>query len=353
MVAWGATVIAMVLGAVAAVFLLFVRRAKNSKHSEGEGRGEDGKQDKEVTFGAFPRPPHGANTPTDWRARGRQQAPNGATGGQKAPRGVTGADSGTLAPSLPSSSSSGSASTLSPNEDSNGVLTFDGFTRPPLGIRVVCVSDTHGKHRNVDVPPGDVLVHAGDWTHFGKRNDADDLNTWLGELAADRALGFQHIVVVNGNHECNAGWKREAASILSNATLLIDEHRTLQVRAGGRDNAASASASDSAQGNVVELKIHGTQFFWPMTTRNPHYALVPPSTDVLVCHGPCRGMADGGGGCDELLKLAQRRRPRLVVSGHVHGAHGSARNADTLFVNAACCGSGVYAIRQQATVVDL
>lgn len=34
--------------------------------------------------------------------------------------------------------------------------------RPSLGLRVVCVSDTHGRHRNVVVPDGDVLIHAGD-----------------------------------------------------------------------------------------------------------------------------------------------------------------------------------------------
>lgn len=33
--------------------------------------------------------------------------------------------------------------------------------RQPLGLTVVCVSDTHGLHRKIDVPDGDVLIHAG------------------------------------------------------------------------------------------------------------------------------------------------------------------------------------------------
>jgi uncharacterized protein YijF (DUF1287 family) len=28
-------------------------------------------------------------------------------------------------------------------------------------VRVVMISDTHGKHRDLDVPHGDILIHAG------------------------------------------------------------------------------------------------------------------------------------------------------------------------------------------------
>lgn len=38
-------------------------------------------------------------------------------------------------------------------------------------MRVVCISDTHGLHEtlqeNVDIPEGDLLIHAGDFTDTG------------------------------------------------------------------------------------------------------------------------------------------------------------------------------------------
>ena len=34
-------------------------------------------------------------------------------------------------------------------------------------LSIVCISDTHGKHRSLVVPDGDVLVHAGDITSKG------------------------------------------------------------------------------------------------------------------------------------------------------------------------------------------
>lgn len=67
---------------------------------------------------------------------------------------------------------------------------------PPLGLRLVCVSDTHGRHRNVNVPPGDILIHAGDFTHFGKETDVTDFNDWLGEQ------DHSHKIVINGGW-CN------------------------------------------------------------------------------------------------------------------------------------------------------
>jgi hypothetical protein len=44
----------------------------------------------------------------------------------------------------------------------------------------VCMSDTHELHRELDVPHGDILIHAGDFTTFSKSATAIlDFNEWL------------------------------------------------------------------------------------------------------------------------------------------------------------------------------
>lgn len=63
--------------------------------------------------------------------------------------------------------------------------------RPP--IRVVCISDTHDAV--VDVPPGDVLVHAGDLTNAGSAADIQRQLDWL------KGLPHRVKVVVAGNHD--------------------------------------------------------------------------------------------------------------------------------------------------------
>lgn len=68
--------------------------------------------------------------------------------------------------------------------------------RPPKGqkpIRVVCISDTH--EQTVDIPPGDVLIHAGDLTDSGLARDIQAQIDWL--AAQPHAVK----VVVAGNHD--------------------------------------------------------------------------------------------------------------------------------------------------------
>lgn len=38
-------------------------------------------------------------------------------------------------------------------------------------MRVVCVSDTHGAHEQLDVPDGDVFIHAGDFSDGAQAQD--------------------------------------------------------------------------------------------------------------------------------------------------------------------------------------
>ena len=88
---------------------------------------------------------------------------------------------------------------------------------PKLGKKIVILSDTHGQHRRLDcVPDGDILIHAGDWTRFGNKEDVVDFNEWLGTLP------HRYILCVEGNHEYNASWMKsgETGALLSNAIFL-------------------------------------------------------------------------------------------------------------------------------------
>src|ERR1035441_113914 len=63
-------------------------------------------------------------------------------------------------------------------------------------LTIVAISDTHELHREVEVPPGDLLVHAGDFSMFSKSASAIlDFNEWLGELP------HRWKILVPGNHE--------------------------------------------------------------------------------------------------------------------------------------------------------
>ncbi len=56
-------------------------------------------------------------------------------------------------------------------------------SRSSSTLRIVLLGDTHQLHREVEVPDGDILIHAGDFTMFSKSMNAiTGFNAWLGEL---------------------------------------------------------------------------------------------------------------------------------------------------------------------------
>ena len=62
-------------------------------------------------------------------------------------------------------------------------------------IRIVCVSDTHSLVENVqppfNIPEGDILIHAGDFTNQGNLDKVKEFNSWLGSLP------HKHKIVTN------------------------------------------------------------------------------------------------------------------------------------------------------------
>jgi hypothetical protein len=66
-------------------------------------------------------------------------------------------------------------------------------------LTIVCISDTHELHRELDVPDGDILIHAGDFTMFSRSPNAiRDFDAWLGELPhrhklLEPVMNFMHL----------------------------------------------------------------------------------------------------------------------------------------------------------------
>ena len=182
-------------------------------------------------------------------------------------------------------------------------------------MRIVAISDTHGMHASMVLPMGDILLHGGDWTRFGRQDDAIDFNHWLGTLP------HPHKYVIFGNHEANAPWRDQAAQLLSNAKLLCDSGVDIE-------RAQTIGHSDvTGSETIAPLRIWGTDFYWPVEEPSffqPPFGRIPTGLDVLLTHGPPTSAVDGGAGCGFLRTHVARARPRAVVCGHIHQAHGVA-----------------------------
>jgi len=209
-------------------------------------------------------------------------------------------------------------------------------------MRLVCLSDTHLRTGRLDVPAGDVLLHAGDLTERGEGHEVREALAWLASLP------HHHKVLIAGNHDFLFEQEPEAARALlaefPSLTYLQDSEATV----GG-------------------LRVWGSpwqpRFFdWAFNLDRGEplarvWARIPSGVDVLLTHGPPAGILDRTTdgrlvGCADLLAAVRRARPRLHVFGHIHEAYGRLDRDGTAFVNASTC-DRLYRPVHPPIVVDL
>jgi Icc-related predicted phosphoesterase len=191
---------------------------------------------------------------------------------------------------------------------------------------LVIMGDTHEIHQEVEVPGGDLLIFTGDLSMFSKNMSAiEDFNDWLGELPHRWKL------VIPGNHEFFLEAAPHNRSILSNATVLIDE--------------AISIHGLKIYGSPV-TPLGGGAFGMPSSEeRARHWARIPDDVDVLVTHGPPRRILDLSPGQHEhagdpelMSRVKELTSLRLHCFGHIHGGYGMLEQDGVLFVNAALMG---------------
>ncbi|NIM95851.1 MAG: metallophosphoesterase [Anaerolineales bacterium] len=191
-------------------------------------------------------------------------------------------------------------------------------------MKIVAISDTHGKHWNLDVPNGDILIHAGDLTTTGILEDVEDFNGFLGEQPHPAKI------VVAGNHDfCFEREPEKSAALLTNAIYLQDQ----AVEIGG-------------------IRFYGSPwqpwfFDWAFNLkRGPEirakWDLISEGTEVLITHAAPYGCGDRTSrgqhmGCRDLLDVVESIRPRVHIFGHIHEGVGMMVNEHTTFINASIC----------------
>lgn len=190
-------------------------------------------------------------------------------------------------------------------------------------MQVVCISDTHGQHHNIDIPTGDVLIHAGDFSRTGTWHEIDDFLLWYSELP------HKHKIFIAGNHD--KAFEREKEKIIQ-----------------------------KVPSNIIYLEDSGVQiedmYFWgsPYTPKffnwsfgkdrgkeiAAYWQKIPLHTNVLITHGPPKNILDAtykghNVGCADLMNTINTlNQLKLHVFGHIHEAFGIYVHNNCTFVNA-------------------
>lgn len=218
-------------------------------------------------------------------------------------------------------------------------------------IRFVCISDTHGKIEGskLHMPPGDVLLHAGDFTQKGHMNEIQKFNSYLG------ALPYKVKVVIAGNHDLTFDDNITEASLKKFGVQKSTVESYLSERGlkSVKQMLTSAIYLEDSLVTVCGIKIYGAPWQpvfcdWGFNLNRGEDILkkwqtIPADLDILMTHGPPVGHGDltGGNnnvGCVELLNTVQKRvKPKFHVFGHIHEGYGVTSDGYTTFINASTC----------------
>ena len=181
-------------------------------------------------------------------------------------------------------------------------------------MKIIAIADTHGNHRNLgDLPDGDVLVHAGDWTKFGAGQG--DFLVWFKDQP------FDHRILILGNHEYMLGSDVQRQQLESN----LDQRHGIDYI------------------GLSPVEVDGI-WFGSDAGRD---------VDVLVTHQPPWGVLDeDGGGSKNIRDLCHAVQPNVHIFGHIHQAYGRTTRRDTTFVNCALADPDYNPVNAPA-VIDL
>ena len=206
-------------------------------------------------------------------------------------------------------------------------------------LTVVAISDTHGMHRNVQVPDGDVFIHCGDLCKYGQTNEVKDFAKWL------EALPHKYKYITAGNHDKPIETKTQKCREIiegTGARLFINEG----VRVDGIGFWGSPTTPTFLNWHFMENRGPQIAKVW---------AQIPDDVDVLITHGPPYGhgslappyrtSCSKEAGCLELLKRLKEMHnktggPKFHIFGHIHAGYGATQSDEfpgTTFINASVC----------------
>lgn len=193
-------------------------------------------------------------------------------------------------------------------------------------ITLMALSDTHQKHDQIKADgDADFLVHCGDFCGYGTKEECEKFIKWFGSRPA------RYKICVAGNHDA---WVAKNPIEFSQMAL---DHGVIYL-----------------QDQLMEIE--GVSFYgfpWSKTFGLWHFmlddlspsmekrvSLIPDGVDVLICHGPPHGARDmnlSGKMCGSLSlrRGVIKKKPKILLTGHIHESNGIDNLGETLVVNCA------------------
>jgi Icc-related predicted phosphoesterase len=216
-------------------------------------------------------------------------------------------------------------------------------------MRLLIFGDTHGQHLQLPkLPEADVVVFAGDFCNSGSMVDCIRFLNWF------NMLDYKHRICIAGNHD---RYMDEGSP--SGIRVIIPPGVTYLQESGIE---------------IEGLKFWGSPYtptflnWYFMADRGldiqKHWDKIPDDTDILITHGPVRGIHDlvpkwevlgayENVGCEDLQRTVEMIKPMLHICGHVHCGYGIKSDRYTTYINASVCNEDYNPLANKPVLVDI
>lgn len=217
-------------------------------------------------------------------------------------------------------------------------------------MNILHISDTHGFHGmfpNERFKDVDVVIHSGDCSNWMDpyRNEPEvrDFIEWYSSVPV------KHRIYVAGNHDTSIERRMVTPADFHAASITYLE------------NAATTIDGIKFWGSPITPTFGKWAFMKAREKINKVWESIPEDTDVLITHGPPKGVRDLSYnidgelemcGCSALMKKCWKMKDqlKLVAFGHIHNMDGIETNqgiayyskTKTIFSNAACVYDGKF-----------
>ena len=208
-------------------------------------------------------------------------------------------------------------------------------------MKFVVISDTHGIHQQLNLPDADVIIHAGDVSNLGKKEEILFFLDWFSSLP------YQHRIFIAGNHDFF--FERNSPADIFNIIP------------------AGITYLNDTGINIEGIEIWGspiTPWFnnWAFNRMRgadirTHWSQIPDNVNVLITHGPPFRCLDftidkKNAGCKDLFNRIEEVNPSYHIFGHVHEGYGTMKRKDTTFINASILDES-YKMKNKPVIFEL
>ena len=184
-------------------------------------------------------------------------------------------------------------------------------------MEITFIAVTHGLHDRLKLNAGTVLIHAGDITEFGSEEEVSEFLVWFSRQP------FRYKIFIAGNHDLFL----EAISPAKRKKLIPPDVIYQQ-------NSKIEIDGFKIWGSAVTPYFLGMAFnARPGKEIKTHWNKIPADTDILITHGPPKGIRDNDIGDEQLLYQINKIKPVIHCFGLAHGQNGIETLNSITFIN--------------------